>query len=513
MRHFLALTASALLAATALAGLPAAAQVAEDQGGQHTIVVPKDKSAAFRLDYPASEIVVAQPETLSLVATTDRSFYVRGKALGVTNILIYDADHRLAQVVDVRVGFDVESLQADLATALPGEKITASNFADGILLAGEVSNSNVALRAEAIAERYAPKAVTSELTVNAAEQVQVDVRILEVSHSAEKDLGINVNVQSIEGFTFSTNPGLASGGTPQGVLGLHTNIGNVSIDAQLQALETKGAIRTLARPNLLAMSGQEASFLAGGEFPYPIPNGTNGVTIDFRQFGVKLNVTPVVEDNGEIQLKVAPEVSQLDPQDGVNIGGFQVPALTIRRAATMVELRDGESFAIAGLFQRGYSNTINQIPGIGDVPVLGALFRSSDWKRNESELVIIVTPHLTTPSKHIEDLPNPLVTEGSESSAIDVILDGKAANPSPPNPNGDLVPASSAAPAAATTSPTPPATASAAPVKSAVAPAAVPVGGAGAPSGPVAQSSAQPIVTAPPAAATADPAQTPAVKP
>src|SRR6201999_3689054 len=141
------------------AATPAAAQVAQDQGGSQTIVVPKDKSAAFRLDYPASEIVVAQPDTLSLVATTDRSFYVRGKALGSTNILIYDLDHHLAQVVDVRVGYDVESLQNDLSNALPGEQIKAQNFAQGILLTGQASTSSMAVRAAAIAERYAPKAV------------------------------------------------------------------------------------------------------------------------------------------------------------------------------------------------------------------------------------------------------------------------------------------------------------------------------------------------------------------
>jgi len=498
MKQLLALTASAILATTALiAAAPAMAQVAEDQGGAHTIVVPKDKSAAFRLDYPASEIVVAQPETLSLVATTDRSFYVRGKALGVTNILIYDADHRLAQVVDVRVGYDVESLQADLATALPGEKITAANFAGGILLTGEVSTSNVAARAAAIAEHYAPKDVESELTVRAAQQVEVDVRILEVSHAAEKELGFNFNIQTVEGFNFSTAPGLPSGATPQGNIGVNGQFGHFSIDAQLQALETKGSIRTLARPNLLAMSGQEASFLAGGEFPYPIPNGQNGVTIDFRQFGVKLNVTPVVEDNGQIQLKVAPEVSQLDPQDGVNIGGFQVPALTIRRAATMVELRDGESFAIAGLFQRGYSNTINQIPGAGDVPILGALFRSSDWKRNESELVIIVTPHLTTPVQHIEDLPNPL-TASAEASAIDVILDGKSHDKAPANPNGDMLPTPTPAPSAASSEPTLPAAAQATPTS-----APPPVAAAGAPAGPSAQATSQVVVTAPPTGAIA----------
>jgi len=202
---------------------------------------------------------------------------------------------------------------------------------------------------------------------------------------------------------------------------------------------------------------------------------------------------------------VAPEVSQLDPADGVTIQGFQVPALTIRRAATMVELRDGESFAIAGLFQRGYSNTINQVPGAGDIPILGALFRSSDWKRNESELVIIVTPHLTTPVKRVEDLPNPL-TASAESSAIDVILDGKSHDKLPPNPNGDMLP--TPAPAASSSEPTLPATAQVTPP---AAPPASPVAAAGAPAGPSAPPPSAVVATAPPtgAIATANPDPTP----
>ena len=442
MLRFLAVTASALVLGTVLCGVmaaaPAAAEIAQDQSA-HTIEVAKDKSAAFRLDYPASEIVVAQPDTLSLVATTDRSFYVRGKQIGSTNILIYDAEHRLAQVVDVRVGYDVDSLQADLNQALPGEQVKASNFAGGILLTGEVSNPNIAERAKAIAEHYAPKAVESQLMLRDAQQVEVDVRIIEAAHTAIRDLGFNVNVQSVGGFTFSSGSALPSGIAPQGTIGVNHQFGAFNVDANLTALEQKGAIRELARPNLVAMSGEEASFLAGGEFPVPIPNGNLGTTIQFQQFGVKLKVTPVVEDNGQIQLKVAPEVSELDPKDGVNIQGFQVPAIALRQASTQVELADGQSFAIAGLFQRNYSNTINQIPGAGSLPILGTLFRSSDWQRNQTELVIIVTPHLTTPANRIEQLPNPL-KETDEASAIDVILDGKSASQMPPNPDGDLVP-------------------------------------------------------------------------
>jgi pilus assembly protein CpaC len=440
MKRNFALAASALALGSMLCvASPAAADIAQDQSGPHAIVVPKDKSAAFRLDYPASEIVVAQPDTLSLVATTDRSFYVRGKQIGVTNILIYDAEHRLAQVVDVRVGYDVDSLEADLASAMPGEQIKATNFAGGILLTGEVSNPSIASRAEAIAERYAPHSVECELTVRAAQQVEVDVRIIEAAHTAIRDLGLNLNVQSLGGFTFSSGSALPSGIAPQGTIGVSHQFGAFSIDASLNALEQKGTIRELARPNLVAMSGQEASFLAGGKFPVPIPNGNLGTTIQFQEFGVKLKVTPVVEDNGQIQLKVAPEVSELDPKDGVNIQGFQVPAISMRQAATQIELSDGQSFAIAGLFQRNYANTVNQIPGVGSVPVLGALFRSSDWQRSQTELVIIVTPHLTTPASRVDELPNPL-KETDEASAIDVILDGKSTAQLPPNPDGDLVP-------------------------------------------------------------------------
>jgi pilus assembly protein CpaC len=444
MKRILA-SAACAVAALSVAGA-AAAQVSANQLSQQTIVVPKDKSAAFRLDYPASEIVVAQPDTLALVATTDRSFYVRGKALGVTNILIYDAEHHLAQVVDVRVGYDVESLQADLQAALPNEPIKATNFANGILLSGQVSTPSVEARAQEIAERYAPKAVDCQLTVRAAQQVQVDVRIIEASQSAIRDLGFNINVRSLSGFTFSTGSTLPSGIAPQGTVGINHQFGAWNIDANLTALEQKGAIRELARPNLVAMSGQEASFLAGGEFPVPVPSGTLGTTIEFREFGVKLKVTPTVMDNGQIVLKVAPEVSALDPKDGVNFNGFQVPAISERSVSTQVELSDGQSFAIAGLFQRNYSNTINQVPGAGNLPILGALFRSSDWQRNETELVVIVTPHLTTPVDDVNQLPNPL-HDSAEASAIDVILDGKSVNSTPPNPDGELNPSPPLAPA------------------------------------------------------------------
>jgi pilus assembly protein CpaC len=399
--------------------------VLTDNAPNRAVTVAKDKSQAFRLFAPAGEIVVAQPEMIQIVATTDRSFYIRGKSVGETNILVYDRARRLSEVIDVRVGFDTDAIEADLKEALPEEKIQARNVAGGVMLVGDVSTTAAAARAVGVAERYAPKAVSSHLTVRASQQVVLEVRILEAGRSALQDIGFSATIQNNSGFVFATQPGLIGASAPQGVLQVSTNIGTTRIDAMVQALEQKGIVRTLAKPNLVALSGEEASFLAGGEFPFPVPSGLDQVTIEFKPFGVTLKFTPVVQDNGLIRLKVNPEVSSLDARQALRINGFDVPSLTVRRANTVLELRDGESFAIAGLFQQDYANSMRQIPGIGSVPVLGALFRSSNFKKQESELVIIVTPRLSTAGGPTPAYADPLAS-GQEPSAIDLILMGKA---------------------------------------------------------------------------------------
>ena len=419
-----ALASALAFAALAPAAAPAQAQVASTQSATaQTLVVAKDKSVAFRLEYPVGEIVVASPDVLQLVATTDQSFYVRGKALGSTNMLVYDKQHRLIQVIDVRVGYDTEGLSADLALALPKDHITAVNFAGGILLRGEAQSLSDAARAQAIAERYAPKAVSSELRVQSLGQVMVEVRILEVDRTALKDIGVDLNAHNNSHFGLITGTNnLISNQDPQGVLTLSGTIHGVSVSATLRALETKGLVKTLAKPDLIAKSGEEASFLAGGEFPYPVPNGPQEVSIEFKPFGVRLNVTPTVEDNGQILLKVAPEVSALDPHNQLQLGGFLMPSLTTRKASTTVELRDGQSFAIAGLFQEDYSNAVNQIPWASEVPILGALFRSTNWKRDQSELLIIVTPHMIAPAEKFEDIPTPFDSKAEPSLAESLLL-------------------------------------------------------------------------------------------
>jgi pilus assembly protein CpaC len=221
----------------------------------------------------------------------------------------------------------------------------------------------------------------------------LEVRVLEATKSHLQDLGLSGVIQN-NAFQFSFGGGLI--GTSQPAGGLHLiGSGSTSVDMNILALEEKGLIRTLARPNLVALSGEKATFHAGGEYPYPVPQRDNLVTLEFRKYGVELTFTPVVEDNGLIRLDVEPSVSQLDFTNALRVLGFTVPALTIRTTHTVVELKEGQSLAVGGLIQQDYTNSLRQIPGIGNVPILSALLRSSRWNRNESELLVIVTPRLT----------------------------------------------------------------------------------------------------------------------
>lgn len=428
----------ALLTTGAVATSAFADALPSESAPSRVISVPRDKSLSFRLDQPATKIVVAQPDIAEVVATTDRSFYVRGIELGQTNLLVYGPGGRLMEVIDVRVGVDAQTLEHDIALALPNEHIRVQNLGEGVMLTGEVSNPGVAQRAKAIAEAVSPDGVTSMLHVNGS-QVVLEVRIMEASRSASHDLGLGATISN-NSFNFTYGAGLVGapatppGGQPplvgligpsqpSGALRIVGAIGHTSIDAQIAALEEKGIVHTLARPNLVAMSGEKASFLAGGEFPFPVPAGQNLVTIEFRSYGVKLNFTPTVEADGKIRLRVEPEVSQLDPTNTISLNGVTVPSLTIRRTSTTVELRDGASLAVSGLFQRGYQNAVRQIPGLGNIPILSALFRSTRWQRNETELLIVVTPRIVTQSD-FDSAPTRTVA-GAEPSVADMLLKGE----------------------------------------------------------------------------------------
>ncbi len=407
------------------------------------IAVPVSKSSVLSTRTGFSTIVVSRPEIADVVPMTDHSFYLQGKQVGATNLLLYNKARRLVDIVEVRVSHDIASLQRDLALVLPGEHIQAHAAAFGIYLSGKASSAPVAERARELAERYAPGAVTNGIAIAGKQQVLLEVRFIEASRLAIKELGLGSLLQNLGRFSFSTSAGLVSGVGANTTGSVQTSIGGTNIDVLLNALEQKGVVHTLAKPNLIALSGDTASFLAGGEFPFPVANRNDNITIEFRQFGIGLAFTPTVLGGKLINLKVVPEVSQLDQRNAVRIKGVEIPSLTVRRANTTVELRDGQSFAIAGLYQSAYANMARQTPWLGSVPVLGALFRSTRFQRNETELVILVTPHLVSPVDDIKDLKTPL-SGTREPGDAELFLNGKVRHQPKPAPE----PAHKAPPAA-----------------------------------------------------------------
>jgi pilus assembly protein CpaC len=413
------------LAAGALAPVPqAAAQtLVSEPVMRRTIHVPRDKSLQFRLPGPASKIVIAQPEIAKVTATSDSSFYVQGIEFGSTNMLVYGRGGSLAQVIDIRVGYDAEGLQQDLAAAYPSERIQVRNLGEMLMLSGDISTSGVQTGAERLAEKYAPEAVLSRLTVRNSQQVILEVRILEASRSALKDVGFDLSIFN-ESFGIATGSGLIGALSPaHGVVSTRGGWNAANINTTLQALEEKGLIRALAKPNLVAISGEKATFLAGGEFPFPVPQDLDKISIQFKPYGVRLNFLPTVKENGWIRIAVEPEVSELDYGNAITLRDIIVPGLTVRRAATTLDLKPGDTFAMAGMFQKSHRNTVQQTPGVGNIPVLGALFRSAQWKHAETELLILVTPRLATPDERAATPTDTL--PGKEGSQTDLFLYGK----------------------------------------------------------------------------------------
>ncbi len=392
--------------------------------GDSFISVPVAKSSVMRTNTGFASIVVSHPDIADVSPMTDHTFYLQGKSIGATNLLLYNKQRRLVDIVEVRVGHDIDSLQRDLALVLPGEKIKAHAAAFGIYLSGSASSAPAASRARELAERYAPEAVTNGIAIAGKQQVLLEVRFVEASRTAIKELGLGSLIQKAGKFSFSTSATLIGGLASNTSGAVRTNFDGTSVDGFINALEEKGVVRTLAQPNLIALSGDTASFLAGGEFPFPVANRDDNISIEFRQFGIGLAFTPTVLTGGVINLKVIPEVSQLDQRNAIRIKGVEIPSLTVRRADTTVELRDGQSFAIAGLYQSAYTNMARQTPWVGDIPILGSLFRSSRFQRNETELVILITPHLVAPVDDIETLTTPLA-KTREPNDAELFLQGK----------------------------------------------------------------------------------------
>ncbi len=383
-------------------------------------------SQILESDTPFKRASVANPDVADQIVVSPKQIYLAAKGIGTTTLTLWDKKDRVANVFQIEVSPDVARLKEQLYKMLPEEKgLQVRSSHDNITLAGNVSNMAALSKALALAEPYAPKKVLNLIQVGGVKQVMMEVKIAEMQRGVLKRLGVNFKRQQenhrdftigllgqntgidpeilgvlqpqspgpVTGLTelFGQIPGLAN----TAILGF--GIGNDIWTVYLDMLKEHGLSKTLAEPTLIAESGQAAEFLAGGEFPIPIPQQFSQVTIQFKEFGVGLRFTPTVLDDGRISVIVNPEVSELDFGNGVTLSGFQVPSLITRRVKTVVELGNGQSFAIAGLLQETIRETVSKYPVLGDLPVLGALFRSTSFQKDETELIVIVTPHLVKP--------------------------------------------------------------------------------------------------------------------
>ena len=366
------------------------------------IAVSVNKAIVVDIDRPFTELSVANPSIADIASLSDRSIYVLGKTSGSTTLTIFDRDGQLVANVDVRVSPDIAEFKERLAQILPGERIDVRTANDGIVLSGRISGARKVAQAMELAQLYAPGKVTNLMVVGGSQQVMLQVRFAEMQRSVAKSLGSSLTVGNgpVSGLgaasgTTLTNGTLTSNANSTGAIGIGFGIGGLAVNVLIEALENKGMARTLAEPNIVAISGQQATFLAGGEYPVPAQNGE----ITYRSFGVELGFLPMVIDNDIISLELTTSVSSIDTNTSYTNGsGIAVAGFKVRRASTTVEMRDGQSFAIAGLLQDDFSDQSGQVPWLGDVPILGALFRSANFQRKQTELVIIVTPHLVTPT-------------------------------------------------------------------------------------------------------------------
>lgn len=420
------------------------------------LVLTVNKSRTFHLDKPFATAVIGAPDIADVLPMSDQSLYIQGKKVGTTNLTVFDQNQKLVSVLDVEVTVDTATLQEKIraSTGSRGIRVTSSN--GQVVLSGKAIDAVAAERAVALAKDFAPSGVINAMSVAQSQQVLLKVRFLEVSRSAERDLGVNWNgnnAAGTRGGTIGTGwPGLnagpgspptntagipifqsaasliGTGSQPFGVFLANVVNGGTNIEVLVSALETQGLVRRLAEPNLMALSGDTAKFLAGGEFPVPIAatsaNGLVTPTIEYKPFGVLLSFTPVVLNNGIINLRISPEVSELDTANTVTISGTTVPALIKRDAVTTVELRDGQSFAIAGLMQSDSMRNRSQLPWLGSVPVLGALFSSASYQKKDTDLVIIVTPHLVQPAAPGQHLATPL-DHRLPSNDVDFFVNGQ----------------------------------------------------------------------------------------
>jgi pilus assembly protein CpaC len=373
------------------------------------IVLEVNKGTLIRLTAPAATVFIANPDIADVQVKSPSLIYLSAKSPGETVIYAVDASDSVLLNSPVRVEHDISRLRSSLRQLAPGERISAESVDGNLVLSGIVSDAGRAEKARALAASIAGETkgqVINRMSVSTPNQVTLHVRIAEVSLNVLNEIGVNWRKIGST-LSFATQNLLPPTPAPNEII--FGRITGQAVNATLDALAQEGFIKNLAEPDLVALNGQTASFLAGGEFPVPIAgssaatNGVPTITVEFKSFGVSLAFTPTIIDAHHLNLRVRPEVSALTSVGAVSVpitanSVITIPALTVRRAETSVELGSGESFALAGLLQHTSEQDISKVPLLGDIPILGALFRSDRFVRNETELVIIVTPYLVNPS-------------------------------------------------------------------------------------------------------------------
>jgi pilus assembly protein CpaC len=384
--------------------------VADGLGEDGKVILMVNKSQQITTKLPYKTVNVSNPDIADVNQVNNYELLLTAKKPGSTQLIIWDVGG-LSQTVDVTVMTDLQALQAQLDKLFPGAGIHATNVNGSIALGGHVKNLDIAKQAEAVAAPYSDK-VLNFLEISGGQQVMLKVRFAEVSRSASSALGFTGFATNGTSAAFGTNQG--AGASPIGAFANGNDFtlnpavtlfgaghaGSWAFESFVQALRQNNLLRVLAEPNVIAISGEQASFLAGGEFPIPVPqtNGTgNTITIEYKRFGVKLNFMPTVLGDGKIRLKIEPEVSDLDYSKSVSFQGFTIPGIATRTLSTTIELNEGQSFAVAGLLNNRIVANKNVTPLLGDLPIVGALFRSVRYERSETELVVMVTPEIVAP--------------------------------------------------------------------------------------------------------------------
>ncbi len=411
-----------------------------------------------RLNEDATSVFIADPAVADVHVPSPRAVFVLGKKSGTTTLYVLGPNNRTLLQRTVSVARDMDALRAMIAARFPNLNVHLTGSQGSLQLSGQAANAS---EADAVVQAVTPylgdkEVLINRMTIDRPLQVQLRVRITEVDRNVTQQLGINwQSIGNVAGNFFAgifsgraiynlTQP-ITSGGVTTFPVNLATNnayslfgqfkTGNTNINVLVDALNQEGLLTVLAEPNLVALSGQTASFIAGGEFPIPVSQVNGAISVEFKQFGVKLDFTPTVLGDNRISLKVRPEVSEIDTTVSVTTGGITVPGLSLRRADTTVELASGQSFAIAGLLQSTTNDLISQVPGVGSIPILGKLFSSTNYQNNKTELVIMVTPYLVEPT-YPAKLRTPLESLVSPRNDVEYSFDhhagGAASQPGQP---------------------------------------------------------------------------------